>query len=71
MRTTVTIESDTLNGEVVFENEALLLAFLKGLRADNFIRSEPEKVKLWWRESRIRATKKHNLKVTIKNYPNE
>ena len=63
---TVKIESDTLNGEVLFEKESDLLYFLKFLRKDAVHRSKPNTHRnKYWRTQTHVATVEHKLKVEI------
>jgi hypothetical protein len=62
----VKIESPTLNGEIDFDNESMLLSFLKSVKKDAYVRSEPEihKRKFWGDKIAV-ATKEHPLKISI------
>lgn len=64
----IVIESETLNGEIFFQDERQMLNVIKAIKADAFFRSEPElkKQSKWALEKmKIVPTKNHPLKVSI------
>jgi len=61
----IKIESETLNGELIFRDEKSLFQVLKAIKADAFYRSEPEVKKHKWWGNQILPTKNHPLKVEI------
>lgn len=61
----IVIESETLNGELLFTDEKALLQVLKAIKADAFRRSEPKIVKHKWFGNKVTPTKNHPLKIEI------